>query len=139
MNAENDRLRQSNREDERRNRQSTYHNFIDVLNGIYQLLGMKIKEAEEDEVFTNYHHLAAGAMLFGPPSVRNRVGAVSGVYNRIWDELRDEQKNHPERSEDEHWAAATRDLRDEFKKCVNDLIQVMHEDVTQGIIDHPQL
>jgi hypothetical protein len=34
--AENERLQQSNQEEERRNRQSTYHQFLDAVTALYQ-------------------------------------------------------------------------------------------------------
>jgi len=135
--AENDRLQQANREDERRNRQTAYHNYIDVINSIHQVLGAEIANPRGLEMFKNFNHLSAGAALFGPPSVRKRVIAISSVYNRIWPAFEEQEQTHPEKAEKECWADATSALKDEFNQCAGKLVASMHADVTRGIVDDP--
>ena len=65
VNAENRRLKEVNREEERRNRQTTYHQFIDVINLVYQRLGAEISEQEQEEVCGEYNHLLSGVLIFG--------------------------------------------------------------------------
>lgn len=133
--AENHRLRYGDREDERRNRQTTYHSFFDALTSIYQILGVPIKKPNKQEMFASYNHLVAGVMLFGPPLVREKAKAVNAVYNRIWPTFREEEREHPEKPEEECWATATAALKAEFNATVTEMVHCMHADVTRGIAE----
>jgi hypothetical protein len=136
--AENDRLQQSNREEERRNRQSTYHEFLDVLTQLFQSLGVETEYAAVGGVCDNYTHLLAGVLLFGPPSVRDGAHAVNEVYAKIWPALSVVEERDPEKPYPERWRDATAALEDEFNNAVSELISLMHADVTRGIADEQE-
>lgn len=136
--AENERLQQTNREEERRNRQGTYHDFINAMHGVYRFLGMKVKEPWKKDPFEQYSRLSSGVMLFGPPSVRQKVMELNRIYNRLWLALQDEEQRHPEKPSEECWASATSGLKEEFNVCAKDLIALMHADVTHGIAEDPE-
>jgi hypothetical protein len=135
VNAENERLQQGHREEERRNRQSTYHQFLDSLILIYQLLGTEADQAERSEICEGYNHLLAGVLLFGSTSVRDGAHNVNAVYERIWLALRAQRDENPEKSPEDCWQDATADLRDDFSSRTSVLVRLMHEDVTRGITD----
>ncbi len=135
--AENDRLQQSNREDERRNRQSTYHQFIDTLNLVFQILGAEASEEERHEIFEQYNHLLSGVLLFGPPSVRTAAYALNDVYAQIWPALSEEEESNPEKVYEGCWRDATEPLKTEFGVKGTSLVQLMHADVTRGIAEDP--
>jgi hypothetical protein len=135
--AENERLLQANREDERRNRQSTYHQFIDVLNLLFQSLGAEVSEKEMEKVLTDYNHLISGVLLFGPPSVRNAAYDLNDVYAKIWPALAKQQESEPEKSSAVRWRDATASIKTEFGGCGTKLVQLMHADVTRGIAEDP--
>jgi len=135
--AENERLQRSNREEERRNRQATYHQFLDTCTLLYQLLGVRVGVERREEVCNPYNHLLTGVTLFGPPSVRKGAHAVNGVYSRIWVCLEKEKAEHPDKPYVEQWRDATADLSEEFRKKVAELTNLMHADVTRGIASDP--
>jgi hypothetical protein len=132
--AENQRLRDANREDERRNRQSTYHRHLTVVVAIYNQMGRQISVAEASEVQGEYGHLQSGVLLFAPPSVRTAAYAVSAVYNKVWDEMQEHRQAHPQKSESEHWDDVTTVHRQEFGIQVAALIDAMHADITRGVL-----
>lgn len=135
--AENERLREANREEERRNRQSTYHQLIDVLTQLFQGLGAEQSYEEIGAICNNYTHLFAGVLLFGPSSVREGAYAVGDVYGEIWPALDQAKKQNPEKPYPERWRDATAPLEVKFGDAVSELITLMHADVTRGIADEP--
>ena len=133
MNAENRRLKEVNREEERRNRQTTYHQFIDVINLVYQRLGAEISEQEQEEVCGEYNHLLSGVLIFGPPAVREGTYELNVVYRKIWPALAEFREKYPDRPYEEIWRDATGVLEEDFLNRAALLIDLMHEDVTRGI------
>lgn len=135
--AENERLLQANREDERRNRQSTYHQFIDILNLFFQALGTETPEEDIDKVVKEYNHLISGVLLFGPPSVRSAAYDLNDVFAKIWPALAEEQEAEPENPYEACWQKVTAPIRTEFGGCGTRLVELMHADVTRGIAEDP--
>lgn len=133
--AENERLQQGNREEERRNRQSTYHQFLDVLTQLFQSLGAETEYDKVESICNNYVHLLSGVLLFGPPTVRDGAHAVNEVYAKIWPALTVETEKNPEKPYSERWRDATAVLEEEFNDAVYELTGLMHADVTRGIAD----
>lgn len=133
--AENERLQHGPREEERRNRQSTYHKFLDVLNLIFQILGTETEKDERHEICSEYNHLLSGVVLFGPPTVRDGAYALNRVYRSIWPALREEEDQHPGKAPEECWRDATAGLKTEFGDAGAKLINLMHADVTRGITE----
>lgn len=133
--AENKRLNQTNREEERRNRQSTYHQFLDVLTQLYQDFGVETEYKEVEDVCGSYAHLLSGVLLFGPASVRDGAHAVNEVYSKIWPALEAAEEEDTNRPYSERWRDATAALEDELNDTVWELTRLMHADVTRGIAD----
>ena len=71
--AETERLlRCGYREAERRNRQGTYHEFIQIATVLYQRFGNPPGPVDEfNALIDRYNELYAGAMLFAPEPVRD--------------------------------------------------------------------
>jgi hypothetical protein len=135
--AENQRLRDANREDERRNRQSTYHKHIDALIGIFNLMGREASGAEVDAAQTDYGFLHAGVLLFGPPSVRTAAYEVSEIYNRVWSGMQEEREVNQSLSYAARWSKVTEGLKDEFGGAIGQLTAAMHADITRGVSEDP--
>ena len=131
--AENQRLMESNREEERRNRQTTYHQFMDEVNRLHQTLGKESPKDRRDEICRQYNHLLSGMMVFSPPAVREGAYRLNEVYLRIWPALAEEAEKHPDKPEDLRWREATATLVDDFTDRGVDLVELMHKDVTRGI------
>ena len=134
VNAENERLSQKNQEDERRNRQSTYHQFIDAFSSVFQSLGTETPKDERYESCNNFNHLLSGVLIFGPPSVREGAYDLNEVYNKIWPALAKQESDNPEKPPLECWRDATAPLKDDFSLRGSELIPLMHADVTRGIV-----
>ena len=78
--AENDRLRLQHKEDERRNKQATYHRALTTLNRIYSL------EAEEEdfaEVTAEWRYCLAGVELFGSEQAKDAIRDVQHVLAKF--------------------------------------------------------
>lgn len=133
--AENQRLQLSTQEKERRNRQATYHQFLDVSILIFQELGAESSFSEFVKTMNDYNHLLSGVLLFAPPSVRDTAYEVNRVYLSVGTALTAEEAEHPEKTEIEQWRDATAPLADDFGAAVQNLVQSMHADVTRGIAD----
>jgi hypothetical protein len=131
--AENHRLQYGNQEEERRNRQATYHQFLDVIVFVFQILGVRADEAERKSLLDSYNHLLSGVLLFGDPSVRKGAYNLNTLYNAMLAAHEAEMASNPEKSDAECWQVATTQRADEFKACASKLVQLMHEDVTRGI------
>lgn len=136
--AENHRLRHGNQEEERRNRQSTYHQFLDVAAAVYNSLGFPTSKEEIKKLSDTYVHLLSGVVLFGPPSVREGAFALNAIHQKIWPAIEQEEKGNPQKSIPERWADATSDLKPEFGLAISTLVHLMHADVTQGIVNDPR-
>jgi len=136
--AESERLQGGNREEERRNRQSTYHQFVDTLNLVYQMLGEETQAEKRDSICVDYNHLLSGVVLFGPPSVREAAHSVNEIYMEIWSALEQEKRDHPDKPSGERWRDATADLKEEFADTCSILLGRMHADVTRGIAQDPE-
>jgi hypothetical protein len=135
--AENERLRSTVREEERRNRQSTYHRFIDAFNRLFQNMGIPASEEEMIEIFAEYNHLLSGVLLFGPPSVRKGTYDLNDVYVEFMSLLAGKEEEQQEMPFDELWAETTVSAREQFGNCGNELVQLMHADVTRGVAEDP--
>lgn len=134
------RMNLGNREEERRNRQSTYHEFIRVLIHFYQALGHEVTRKEADTLCDEYNDLLAGVMLFGPPSVRDGADEINEVYNELCNAVAQQEIASPNESFEQHWQQATAPFALPFSERYWDLIALMHADVTDGIIeDSPRL
>ena len=136
--AEMERLKQSNREEERRNRQSTYHQFIEAASTVYQHLGVSTSYSVILEIGTDYRRLMAGVALFAPKPVRNAALSINSTYQRIWPAIRAGEAEEPDAQVDELWRKATEPLKGEFGQGISDVIDLMHADVTRGIVSEPE-
>jgi hypothetical protein len=139
MQAENQRLQESNREEERRNRQSTYHQHLRAVIGIYQLMGLEISVEQVNESREDYTYLHAGVLLFAPSSVRTAASEVSRVYNEVWSAMERQRREDPGKPEPKCWRDATAVIKDEFGDKIVNLIDKMHADVTRGIAQDPEI
>jgi len=135
VSAENSRLQQGNREEERRNRQSAYHDFLDALTAIYQALGSAVQKQRRNEITNNYNHLLSGVVLFGPPRVREAATDVQLLMREIWAAEQSASEEHPEQPDPDRWRDATVGFRNEFSAKFTRLVDVMHKDVTRGITE----
>jgi len=131
--AENQRLLHEHREEERQNRQRTYHEFLNNLTLLFQILGTETPLEKRYEICSNYHHLFSGVILFGSPSVREAARHLNGVYQEIWPALEKEIEADPEKPYPQCWRDATADLPKEFSRRFTKLSALMHKDVTQNI------
>jgi len=135
--AENERLLDTNREEERRNRQSTYHRYLNAVVGIYQLMGLEVSAKQVNETRQDYRYLHSGVVLFGPPCVRAAANEVSGAYNEVWVAMARQREEYSEKTEPERWRDATATLKENFSEKIVNLIDAMHADVTRGITQDP--
>lgn len=136
--AENQRLQQNNREEERRNRQSTYHQHLIALHEIYVLLGFAAPAKRINKARSNYRNLHAGVVLFAPPSVRKAAYDIGPVYNEIDPAVEKHQQENPGKSDSECWRDATASIKARFGEKIVKLTEQMHADVTRGISEDPQ-
>jgi hypothetical protein len=136
--AENHRLQYGNQEEERRNRQSTYHKHLDVVIEIYNLMGSEAPAERVDGLRDDYRFLHSGVLLFAPSSVRAAAYEVSDVYNEAWLSLAQQEKEHPGKSAPERWRDATAPIQYRFGQKISRLTTRMHADVTRGIADDPK-
>ena len=133
--AENQRLQQSNQEEERRNRQSTYHRYLDVLLEIFQLMGSATSPEQISEFRKNFRHLHAGVVLFGPPPVGKAAYKVAEIYSEMSPAVERERQENPGKPESECWRDGTAGIQDRFGVEIVNLTALMHADVTRGIAD----
>jgi hypothetical protein len=83
IDAESDRLRQAHEEDHFRNRQATYHNFLDVEQRFLALVSTGMPDVSEDvysQWLADYHHTYDGVVLLGAESVRDAAQAVNDSH-----------------------------------------------------------
>ena len=135
--AENERLQYGSREEERRNRQSTYHQFLDAATTVYQFLGFPVASERRSEACKTYAHLLSGVVLFGPQSVRTGAYAINHVYQKIWPALAHEEKENPGKPASDCWGDATAEFKDDFGEAISAVVHLMHADVTSGIARDP--
>lgn len=74
--AENERLRQQHGEEERRNRQATYHRTLTVLQRIY---GLELDSADLSEVQAEWRECRSGVNIFGSRAVSTAIEEVQKV------------------------------------------------------------
>jgi hypothetical protein len=134
--AEMERLREGHREEERRNRQSTYHEFLDILTAIHQTLGVSTSQEEVDGSGLRYNHLLAGVLLFGSAEVRDSAYDVNTVFQEMWAEFATAYNAADSAAYPDTWAAITSSHEPAFSAAVSDLVHLMNADVTRGIT-HP--
>ena len=135
--AENERLREQHSEEERRNRQSTYHQLIDSLFELFQLMGYAADGKEVDKACNRYRYLHAGVVLFAPASVRQGAFEVSEIYGEIWPAVTKERNEQPEKPDPERWRDATAGIKVKFGEEIVSLTALMHADVTRGVAVDP--
>ncbi len=135
--AESERLLIEQRENERRNRQATYYEMIDAYREVFQILGWGVSEEVQVERTENFNHQMAGILLFGPPQVRSGADALNEVFEEIWPRLYGQEEANSDEPFEECWRLATADLAEPFTERGNELIELMHADVTQGIVEVP--
>jgi hypothetical protein len=131
--AENDRLQQSNREEERRNRQATYHQFIEAATKVAQILGFPTPTEVRAERCNEYNRLISGVLVFSPPAVRQGAIALNEVYEDFWPAFEEQENKYPEKKSEDWWRDATSGRLEEFQEKGSTLIELMHQDVTRGI------
>ena len=85
--AENERLREQHREDERRNRQGTYHRLL--AQG-HRLGGVEVGSEEFSELATEWRFALAGVQLFGDPAVVRAAERLQRHVYKMLDMDRDE-------------------------------------------------
>ena len=79
--AETERLRGGYREAERRNRQGTYHEFIQIATVLYQRFGNPPGPVDEfNALIDRYNELYAGVMLFAPEPVRDAMARANEIF-----------------------------------------------------------
>jgi len=71
---ETERLREQHREEERRNRQGTYHQFVALVN---ELIWADRKEIRP--LLERWYFISAGISLFGAPAVVEKMRPMSNV------------------------------------------------------------
>lgn len=135
--AENKRLRQSNREEERRNRQSTYHQHINVGVELFQLMGSAPPVEKIKEIQDTFRYLHAGVLLFAPPPVRKAAYKVSNLYNEVGADMSQQRQKDPGKDPAECWRDASSKLKEQFGEKILELTDLMHADVTRGIAEDP--
>ncbi len=128
--AENERLRDQHREDERRNRQGTYHRMIAVLDRLdYYATGYPPRDEQYDETVAEFNYLYGGILLFGPPSVTNEVGPLLQILSEVGRGMAAAEGTRAER-----WREAYLPRRDDFTRAQGRLVAAMHADVTRGVL-----
>ncbi|HEX6456551.1 MAG TPA: hypothetical protein VF009_08540 [Solirubrobacterales bacterium] len=135
--AENERLQGANREDERRNRQATYHQYLNAVIKTFQLMGFAASPKKIAKLRDEYRYLHAGVVLFAPRTVRDGAYEVSRVYSEVWPVLNEEREKNPAKSESKCWRDATARFQEEFGIEIAKLTNLMHADITRGVADDP--
>jgi len=89
--AELERLRTQHHEDERRNRQGTYHDFLTADERLWILLQIEdAGDAEMEELtklFPRWRHLANGVRLFGAPAVAGKMKGLMDTLEALVHEM----------------------------------------------------
>lgn len=134
--AGNARLRQENEEQERRNRQLVYEELAHVTQDIFEVLGTRLDDPENQKQFSRFVRLSTKVALYGPPSVREAMGSLNDVYNEFWHALRAERQRHPARAEAVCWQAATHELQEKFTRSTKKLLVQMNADITRRIAEN---
>jgi hypothetical protein len=130
INAENERLREQIRDDERRNRQGTYHRMIAVLDRLdYYATGYPPTDEQYNATVAEFNYLHGGILLFGPPSVTDAVGPLIQVLSEIGAGMAAAEGTQAER-----WRVAYLPRREDFIRAQGRLVAVMHADVTRGVL-----
>ena len=94
MTAENDRLKLQHREDHLRNRQSTYHEFLDEASTFERMRETveavfgddqhdEDREAARSESSRRFKHLLNGVRLFGTERVRRAADSLQQLHDAI--------------------------------------------------------
>jgi hypothetical protein len=135
--AENHRLRYGNQEDERRNRQSTYHDYLNAVINTFQLMGFAASPNKIAKLRDEYRYLHAGVVLFGPRSVRVAANEVGQIYSEVWPSLDRERQENPEKSESECWRDASAGHKEPFGYAITRLTDLMHADITRDVVKNP--
>jgi hypothetical protein len=124
--AENDRLREQHREDHFRNRQGTYHNFLNVDRALRYRLALSGKHRSAEEIvtlFTKLDETYNGVILFGSPRVIETIEPVLEYYRGI-----------PKRAEElgdtaDALSKAIEQTSEALDRARNDLLKAMRDDV----------
>jgi hypothetical protein len=125
--AENERLRRQHREDERRNRQDTYHRFLNVCHRIERYSRLAPSELEFENLLGELAFLHEGILLFGDGPVADNFGVFTAVIERIEsDASQTSTGTHAER-----WIAAYRENRTGLIQAQGMLLSLMRKDVTR--------
>jgi hypothetical protein len=107
--AENERLRRQHDEEERRNRQATYHRAVTALQRIYGLEG---DDEYNEEIWSEWRQCRSGIQIFGSPKAFNAIDRMQEVLTEK--------------------PADTEDLSawdEEFRSAAYAFIEVVREDV----------
>lgn len=102
---ETERLREQHREEERRNRQGTYHQLITLVNEL-----MWADRRNLDDLLGRWFFLSAGITLFGAPEVVEKTRLLSNVLAK------------GSRHQNDEW-------REEIRVVARDVVAAMRADI----------
>ena len=129
--ADTERLRMKHREDERRNRQGTYHRFLAVLDRFDAFArGAVSGDGALDEINAEYNYLHGGILLFAPASVRDATGGVVAVFEGIGEDAR----TSPGSTYSDRFRVAYLAHRTDLIESSGALAKTMHDDITADIL-----
>jgi hypothetical protein len=134
VDAENERLRQQYREDERRNRQGTYHRFLATLDR-FDLLATGFAQSDADfrVVLAEYNYGIGAIRLFGAEEAAEPLRRLANVFAAIGENLGLADDGAATR-----FAEAYQRHRTDVQTAERALIEVMRLDVTGGVLPSPQ-
>lgn len=125
---ETERLRIQHREDERRNRQGTYHRLLAVLDRFDTFAtGYAPTDARFEEALADYNTLHGGVLLFGHESVKGAMGPITVLFEQVGAEIDESAKVAS-------FARAYLKRRRQIIEAQGALVAMMAEDVQRGIL-----
>lgn len=127
--AENARLREQRRADEREKRMGSYQELVDISTKLYRLFGEPAEESKTEPLVERYNWLLAGLLLYAPDEVERRAYALNDVIREAWTAYEEGDAALPEA---ERWQASSMPYRDALGDAVNDLGNAMREDVQKS-------
>jgi hypothetical protein len=127
--AENQRLRNQHREDHLRNRQGTYHAFLNVERELQLRFGFgaqPISREHYDDWAKRFFDLFNGVLLFGPETLRTPMQAVHDAHGKVYEEYINDRSSRPfgEKMKDAYFAHV-----DDVLAARETLVDAMREDV----------
>jgi hypothetical protein len=127
--AENERLREQRREDERQQRLGSYHQLVNISTKLYRAFGDAVEKSETEKLIEEYNWLLAGLLLYAPESVQDRAYELNDIVRDTGEALEEQDSSL---SEAERWREASAPYEDMLGNAVNQLAAAMRADIQRS-------